>query len=157
MGQFTRPPIIAFSDVDTAVTPGGNTPGYVSATNGKLAGLAASAATRLLFDLGPNWVDYPILALQASFDGLSIGLNPVIVEFDDSSTYSAVSATRRRGVAVTVGTTLSTAYFNWTAANAYTNATFKPQARYMYVNITNADGVASVGASSRLNVIMYPN
>lgn len=146
---FWQPPVIVMQTDLNPVTPNQLQAGWVS---GSIASLAASATVDCIFDLGPDWDQYPILAVLVMQDGPSTGLNPVQILGSDTTT---PDSRRRLSPAYAAGG--NGASFSATmSTGAYVTMWVRPLGRFLTVRATNADGVNTAGVGSRVSVGMYP-
>lgn len=133
------------------VTPGGLVPGWVS---GDPAGLAASAQVNAIFDLGPHWDRYGLVAVTVNPAGPSSGFSAVQASGADTpSNYD-----NRRAMAYAFqgsGQSRMFATFNTVAAAG--QVFLRPNGRFFTVNGTNADAANAMGAGAKFTVAAYPH
>jgi hypothetical protein len=143
-----RPPVIvATTDVDP-VTPGGLNAGWVS---GSLSGLAPSTAFTAVFDLGPNWSQYALIAAAIFVQGPASGLQNVVAS---GSAIAAYDSSRRLNSAFS--TTYAAAAGTITAGESV-SVVFRPMGRYFAVKGANADAVNALGSGSEVTIAAYPS
>lgn len=147
-GAFLKPPVLNMRTTDTAVTAGGDIPGWVSGT---IASLAASATVTIVFDLGPYWDQYNSVQMAVNPVGPSSGLTAVQCFSSRTTTPSAVERLNM-GQAVNFNTSSATA----TVAAGVQSGMFRASARYFCVQATNNDGTNALGASSSVAISVWP-
>lgn len=131
------------------VVAGGRVAGWVS---GDPAGLAASATLQVSFDLGPEWDQYVLCALNVFVQGPSSGLAGILLRPSDSLV--AVIARASRDAFSTNASPLAAAL---SAASAVAEYGLRPKGRYVLLSMTNADAVNACGATSKVTLTAYPN
>lgn len=141
-----RQPVLV---METGVNPvvGGGPAGWVS---GNPSGLADGATVTVIFDLGPEWDQYPTLQLivypvgAASFTALQ-------VLGSDTSAYII----RRRLRPLNNTGDFATFYNTVPTAGGPAAAYLRPAGRYITVIATNTAGSGAMGASA-CTLVAYP-
>jgi hypothetical protein len=147
-----QPQVMLMETDVLAVAPGGSMPGWVAGTP---AGLAALGVVNCMFDLGPNWRDYPILQVVISPVGPSSGFNPVVMSSRDDAV-AAANVHRRLGqIAANVvsGNVISAAL---TTASGSAGFMVRPMGRFLVITLTNADALSALGVTAKVTVVGYP-
>ena len=142
-----RQPVLVMETGANPVVGGGPAAGWVS---GNPAGLADGATSSAVFDLGPEWDQYPILQIiinpvgATSFTG---------VQIFGSDTPSYLSRRRLRSIDATGD---FATFFNTVATAGGPQATsLRPAGRYITVIATNTAGSGAMGASA-VTLVAYP-
>lgn len=143
---YRRPPVLV---METGVNPvpGGGPAGWVS---GNPSGLADGATAPVVFDLGPEWDQYPIIGLIIYPVGAT-SLSAVTPVGSDTPTYNYG---RRLTGAFTVAGGFSQIYGTCTSANGSITSYVRPAGRYVVITMTNTAGSGVMGAS-RVTLVAY--
>ena len=146
---FRRQPVLVMETGINQV-PGGAQAGWVS---GNPAGLAdgASVTGGVVFDLGPDWDQYPVVGLTMLPVGAT-GFSGVSPTGSDST---ANNAGRRLTGAFTSGATFSQVFATMNSANGSVTIALRPIGRYVIVTMTNTAAGGVMGAS-RVTLAAYP-
>lgn len=141
-------PIQVFETDVNPVVAGGDG-GWISGTP---SSLAASATVLCLFDLGPNWRQYPFLQVAVFPSGPSTGMNNIWIGCSDTPT---IGTTRRLNYASHAG--IQQIYVTQNSSNGCGTFHSRPMGRYVGVSITNADATNPLGASAKVTIAAYPD
>ena len=136
---------IAETDVEP-VTAGGDKFGWVI---GSPLGLAAGATQSAIFDLGPLWFRYPVIALCMVVAN-SIGLQYVMVSSSDTPTFSI---TRRLRDLISPSPGM---IYTSVTVGVPINIFARPMGRYIAINFNNADTIVQ-GAGAKVTLAAYPS
>lgn len=142
-----NPSILNMRSGQSAVAGGGTQFGWVS---GDIASLVALAVATLVFDLGPNWDQYPVIQVGVMPAAPSSGLSAFQVYSSDDAVFSATADLPLNNVWATTLGSISAA-----VATPQTGS-FSPMGRYVIVRATNADAVNAQGAGAFVRVCAYP-
>ncbi len=140
-------PTLHMRTTDTAVTAGGSVAGWVSGT---IASLAASASATMIFDLGPNWDQYPYVTVTVNPQGSSSGLTALQVFGSRTTTDTDVERLNFAYATSFAGQSVAP-----TTANGVQSGIYRPAGRYVIVKATNADGTNAQGASASVAVTAH--
>lgn len=133
------------------VTPGGSVPGWVS---GDPAGLAASAQVHAIFDLGPHWERYGLVAVTVNPTVPSSGFSAV--QASGADTPSNYDARRALAHAFQSGGQ-SRMFVAFTTGAGAGQVFLRPNGRFFTVNATNADATNAMGANAKFTLAAYPH
>lgn len=144
------PTIVAETGVNPVVAFSGQ-PGWVS---GDPAGLAASAQVNAIFDLGPHWDRYGLVAVTVNPAGPSSGFSAVQASGADTpSNYD-----HRRAMAYAFqGSGQARMFAAFNTASAAGQVFLRPNGRFFTVNGTNADAANAMGANAKFTLAAYPH
>lgn len=142
-----NPSILNMRSGQNAIAGGGSQFGWVS---GDIASLVALAVATIVFDLGPNWDQYPVIQVGVMPAGPSSGLSAFSVSSSDNAVYSAATDLPLNNVWATAMGSISV------AVAAPQTGSFSPMGRYVIVRATNADAVNAQGAGAFVRLCAYP-
>lgn len=142
-----RQPVLV---METGVNPvpGGTTAGWVS---GNPSGLADGAIANCVFDLGPEWDQYPYVLVALQPVGAT-SFSAVTVSGSDTP---ANNYARRLPPGTTSAGVFNTFFATAISASGGVSATVRPIGRYVVVNVTNTAGSGAMGAS-KITLAAYP-
>lgn len=143
-GTLRRPPTLVMESDSTPVTPGGDTPGWVS---GSIASLAASVQVWITFYLGPQWDQYGGVTVGAIGNALSTGGGMSLYGSDDGTT----NATRL--IHTVINSVQWTDLGNGAANEKVVHV--RPAGRFVRAQWTN--GATAQPAAARLRLIAFPS
>lgn len=141
-------PILVMETGVNAVTAGGNTAGWVS---GNPASQAATTAITVIFDLGPQWLQYPTLVISLFPSGASSSFETVTFTGSDT----AAANTARRLVQFGASTVTSAYLASAPTTGGAVGVMTRPMGRFVTVgfsiNATNA-----TDANAKVVLAAYP-
>ena len=142
-----RQPVLV---LETGANPvvGGGPAGWVS---GNPSGLADGATINAVFDLGPEWDQYPIIGLIVQPVGAA-SLSAVTPVGSDTPAYNSG---RRLTAAYTSASNFSQVFATLVSANGATTIYVRPAGRYVVIAMTNTAGSGAMGAS-KVTLVAYP-
>lgn len=127
----------------------GTNAGHVAGT---LAGLAANTAVNVTYDLGINWMCYPVVNVGVKSTSPSSGVNIVgILSTDTSDPTAGLIRILNAATASVFGILASLI----TTSAGQSSSTVRPQGRYLTISAKNADVISAQGSGSMTWVGLY--
>lgn len=142
-----RPPVRVMESGVNQV-PGGALAGWVS---GNPAGMGDGATVSVVFDLGPDWDQYPVIGLSVQPVG-AISLSAVGATGSDTPVNNSA---RRLSGAYTAGAAFSVLSATLTTIGGSAFIALMAMGRYVIVSLTNTAGGGVMGAS-KVTLAAYP-
>lgn len=144
---FRRQPVLVMETGINQV-PGGAQAGWVS---GNPAGLADGATATVVFDLGPQWDQYPVIGLSVQPVGAT-GFSAVQAFGSDTT---AVNSARRLTGGFSASGAPSALLASILSADGASSIALRPMGRYVVVQMTNTAAGGAMGAS-KATLAAYP-
>ena len=144
---FRRQPVLVMETGINQV-PGGAQAGWVS---GNPAGLADGAIATVVFDLGPEWDQYPVAGLSVFAVGAT-SLSAVTVHGSDTT---VSNSSRRLTGGFTPSASFSQIFATLNSVNGCQSIVIRPMGRYLIVQMTNTAAGGAMGAS-KVTLAAYP-
>lgn len=147
-GPLVRRQPVLVMETGVNQVPGGTQAGWVS---GNPAGLADGASVNVVFDLGPDWDQYPVIGLSVQ----PVGATSLSAISASGSDTVAFNFARRLAGAFTPGASPSTLYATITTGAGSAVIALRPMGRYVIVSMTNTAAGGVMGASKAV-LATYP-
>lgn len=139
---------VAETDV-AAVTAGGSEFGWVS---GSPANLAVNVQAIVIFDLGPLWFRYTVVALSIRPSTVAAdSLKNIFILGNDTPAASGGAALRD------VCATSAIRFFASCGNSTEINPIVRPMGRYVLIGITNGDPLNAQLANAKITLAAYPS